>query len=243
MSVTLAALAAVLAFAFMIYALWQRQVPRDGWLGLLPLVLILLVALAALLIENVDEGSFSLAEYVLLAVALLMLLDGGVVSLLEPFRVRFRTSRGLWSLMTGGLLLIMTLLAPFLAARDALSGQLADRPTATPGPTRTMNQVARDVYDRVLEVIADETGYKPATISRRLDTGDATVAGMVREQNGDVEAVIQDIRAIMTDAIQNLAADDRMDSDQAALTISALETVVRAGVEFDLEGLMARFEE
>ncbi|MFW5696464.1 MAG: hypothetical protein ACOCXR_01620 [Phototrophicaceae bacterium] len=206
------------------------------------MVVLLLLALLSLLIDNRVEGLFNLPEYLLLALGLVLLLAGGALTLLEPYPARPRQSRGMQAAMTGAVLLIFTLALPVIAARAALPGQISRLPTATPGPTRTMNEVALDVYEQVLNAIASETGYDLATISDRLDQGDASVAAMVRETGGSLETVIQEITSIMSAEVQMLAAQDRMDPGQAAFAISAMETLVRAGVEFDLEGLMQRFE-
>lgn len=253
MTQALALLAAAFAVVFLVISFQRRADVRTSLRELWPLALALTFTLVALLIENSDEGSFSIAEFVLIVSGLALLIGSVALYVAEGRRMarsdddagpsRLQTSRGLWGIGGGALTLALAIALPVLAARVALPGQIADLPTPTPGPTQTMNEVARGVYDRVLQAVSDETGYDVDTISARLDAGEASVAAMVRETDGDVEAVVRAITTIMNDQVRVLAADGRMDEGQAAFAISAMEAVVRAGVEFDLQGLMARFEE
>lgn len=229
-----------------LFLTWRRRAqPRTAFRELWPVALAGGLPLLALLIENSDQGVFSTTEFLAAGAALALVLGGAVLSFSErrDERGRWAGSRALHALLTGTALLLLTLTLPVFAARVALPGQIAALPTATPGPTQTLNDVARGVYDRVLNVIADETGYDPQVISDRLDAGEASVADMVRETGGDLERVVQAITTVMNEQVQILAAEGRMDEGQAALAISAMETVVRAGVEFDLTNLMDRFED
>lgn len=211
-----------------------RRAPQP-WVRLLPLIGVL-PGIIPLVSENLDEGTFSMTEYSLFAASIGLL----IVSIGLLWRDR---RRAYWGMSAAVLVFFLTLSLPILSARNALPGQLAEIPTPTPGPTPSMNDVARGVYDQVLAVVAGETGLEPDVISQMLDSGEASVADMVRAADGDLEVVIQGITDVMVSAIQNLAAQGRMDENEAAFAISAMQTVVRAGVEFDLAGLMSRFEE
>lgn len=219
-----------IAFLFLTY----RRAPQP-WIRYLPIVGGVL-ALIPLVMENAEEGVFSTTEYSLFVTSALLLLASLVL-------LRRDRQRALWGIGSALVVLMLTLMLPVMAARNALPGQLAEIPTVTAGPTPSMSDVALDVYNQVLEIVSNETGLATDVISERLDSGDATVAQMVREADGDLSTVVQGITDVMTVAIQNLVASDRMDENEAAFAISAMYTVVRAGVEFDLAGLMSRFEE
>ena len=219
-----------LAFIFLTY----RRAPQP-WIRYLPMVGGVL-ALVPLMIENMEEGVFSTTEYSLIVTSILLL----VASLIFLRRNR---QRALWGICSALVVLMLTLMLPVMAARSALPGQLAEIPTVTAGSTPSMSDVALDVYNQVLEIVSDETGLSTDVISERLDSGESSVAQMVREADGDLSTVVQGITDVMTVAIQNLVARDQMDENEAAFAISAMHTVVRAGVEFDLTGLMSRFEE
>ena len=236
----LAGLAVIIAVGFLGWAWRKRKTPRERWRELWPLAGGLGLALVALIVENADQGNFTLAEYVLLAGALVLLIAGGMLALLE--RRPLAQARGTWGVLSGGLLLLLTVALPVLGARFALDDEIATRGTPTAGPTQSMNTVARGVYDRVLAVISVETGYDPDMISERLDSGEASVAQMVRETDGDLEVVIEGITAVMNDEVRALVAADRIDEGAASLAISSMETAVRIGVEVDLTGLMQRFD-
>ncbi len=234
----LALIALISAGGFLIFAYRWRAQARQTRLELAPVAGVFGLALAALLIENSAGGSFSFTEYITFAAALVLVIGCGVIFWQEG---RPHKSRAVWGIGAGLILIVLTVAIPVIAVRVALPAQLSNIDTSE--SPQTTQQAAADVYRRVLEVIAAETGYNSATISARLDSGDASVAAIVRETDGDLERVVVGITAVMSDAVAGLVLQGSMDENQAAFVISAMETVVRAGVEFDLTNLMARFTE
>jgi len=210
-----------------------RQVSY-AWVRFLPLIGAL-PGLMVLIAENTAQGVFSTTEYALFVLSILLLIISVIL-------LRRNRQRAIWGIGSAVVVLLLTMIMPVLAARGTLSNEASSLPPL-PEATLTMNQIARDVYDQVLAIVSTETGLQPEVISQLLDSGEASVADMVRQADGDLEVVIQGITDVMTNAVQDLAAQGRMDETEAAFAISAMQTVVRLGVEFDLTGLMSRFEE
>jgi uncharacterized protein YgiM (DUF1202 family) len=202
-----------------------------------------LVPLTALIMNNMEIGSIGRVEYFVMATAALLIAGGLVIALLELRRPeRLRSSRGVLGGGVGVLLLAMAIATPLLSNQIALPAQVAAIPSPTPGPTQSPANRAFDIFEQVLTVIARQTGLEPETVAVQLDNG-TTVADIVREHNGSLETVILGIAQVMNAEIQQMAAEGELDSTQAALGISMMETVVRRGVESDLTGLLTRFAE
>jgi uncharacterized protein YgiM (DUF1202 family) len=202
-----------------------------------------LVPLAALIMNNMEIGSIGRVEYFVMATAALLIAGGLIIALLELRRPeRLRSSRGVLGGGVGVLLLVMAIATPLLSNQITLPAQVAAIPSPTPGPTQSPANRAFDIFEQVLAVIARQTGLEPETVAVQLDNG-TTVADIVREHNGSLETVILGIAQVMNAEIQQMAAEGELDSTQAALGISMMETVVRRGVESDLTGLLTRFAE
>jgi hypothetical protein len=232
-----ALIALISAVALLIITLARRQILDD-----VPVLEFILIgdvigfSVVALLVESILEGNgnVNLTEYITSATGFLLIV-GGI------FRTSSHKSRAFLRVMGGFALIALTVAIPVITTRLNLPNQLEALPT--PQAPQTSQDVAANVYQNVLGIIAQETGYDSATISQQLDSGSASVADLVRETNGNLERVIQGITTVMNDAIGGLVLQGSMDENQAAFVISAMETVVRAGVEFDLTNLMSRFTE
>lgn len=203
------------------------------------------VALVAGLLLDTNTDSIWDREEWLAALAALLVLVGGIVTgvgHLVRRDVSPKGRRGLVAIGAGVLLVAATLLIPALATQRELPDQLADLETTTPGATLTSMERARGVFDAVVDVIAAETGLDADTVATNLDEG-ISVAEMVREADGDLDAVVEGIAAILTEQVQETVASGRMTDFEASLLISQMQTIVRFGVETDLTGALSRFEE
>jgi hypothetical protein len=210
--------------------------------------LALLVVLAGL-IENqtaVEPGTAPNNAAILIAAALVT--TGLVTALLELRRPeRLKGSRGVFSIGVGALMALSAFGVPFAAAYTQLAASqtaatvtpvvaAANASAPTPGATPTGDvEQARQVFVRVLDVIAAQTGLDRDTITQQLDSG-TTVAQLVKSHNGDLESVIKGITSAMRPEIEALSKNGGMPAVQAALVLSQLENIVRIGVNRDLAG-------
>ncbi len=242
MTLILAAVAALAGGIFLVQTYRKRLTPRESPRDLLWLGGVLVLGLVALVIENSDGGSFNRLEYALFVIALALIMAGSVLAGLEKGRLSLKTSRAVYGVLGGVLLFMLTALMPVLAVRGTLPGLLAEQATVTPGPTLTSQEIAENVYRDVIQVIADETGYTPQTVSDRLDSGSASVADMVRETGGDLDTVVQAITVILSEQVRYLLAEGRLGETEASIALSGMETIVSVGVETGLTNLLDRFE-
>ncbi|GAB4512613.1 MAG: hypothetical protein OHK0046_12420 [Anaerolineae bacterium] len=215
----------------------QPPLRHQRWL-LLVLDLVLLLTLIA---ENISEAVFDREELFVFIVAGLFML-GSLVLMFTARRQPDQQANARIGAVMGLGLVLLAFIIPVLSAGADLPGQIASLPTPTPGPTQTMNDRARSIFDQVVEIIAAQTGDDYDTIARELDAG-VTVADMVRAQDGDLEEVVRQIDDLLTAQVQILASEGRMTDALAAVTLSQMELIVRLGVEQDLAGSLARFED
>lgn len=236
-------------FALLLVLNALLQTVRRSPLGLVHTALAFLTLLVVLagLIQNqtVTEPSAS-ANNAALVIAIVLVISGFIVSLLELRRPeRLKGSRGVFSIGVGALMALSALGVPFAAAYTQLAAaQTAATATPvvaaanahTPGATPTGDvEQARQVFVKVLDVIAAQTGLDRDTIAQQLDSG-TTVAQLVKEHNGDLETVIKGITGAMRPEIEALSKNGGMPAMQAALVLSQLENIVRIGVNRDLTG-------
>ncbi len=194
-----------------------------------------LCLVAALVIENLNTAVFDQTELLIAGIALLVMI-GAVVRGLRFSKDEF------WVAGVGLLLLLLTVLIPAFSTGVGLSDELADLPTPTPGTEQNLNQRARGIFDAVVVVIAAQTGLDERTIAQNLDDG-VTVSALIAEHGGDLDIVVEEISEILTTQVQFLATEGRLTTAQAALALSQMRLIVRIGVEQDLAGSLARFED
>jgi hypothetical protein len=214
-----------------------RGQARIGFIHTSLAFLVALVALAALIVNNLEAAPLFLVETAVFALAGLLIVLGILLLLFERRRPeRLKQSRGLLSLGIGLLLVIANIGVPFIAAYTLLAVQPSPTPTPltaaavpTSRATQTGEQRARSVFSAVLKLLAEQTGLDEDTIVRRLDKGD-TIADLAQETGANPEAIVKGVSDIMRAEIRKLSAENRMNSVQAALVISQMEGIVRLGL-------------
>jgi hypothetical protein len=215
-----------------------RKNERVGFMDLLLAFLAGLIPLGAVIASNMDSASYGTEESIVIGLGAALVIGGLLITLLELRRpARLRQSRGILAMGTGLLLVVMAVVTPLIAANRMFLSQADALPSPTPGPTQSAQAQAQEVFDRVLRVIARQTGMDTALVAAQLDRG-TTVAQMVRTNGGDLEIVVAEIVDIMTEQVRRLVTNGQIDPVRGALGISLMETIVRRGVERDLAGLL-----
>jgi uncharacterized protein (DUF433 family) len=130
------------------------------------------------------------------------------------------------------LLVILTTIATLLAVMGVVGAQDA---TATPKPTvPTVSTVAAVTPIRtVIQVVADETGLKPADITRQMAQG-MTLADIIQANKGNVQTVIDQSVTEITDEINQAVATGKMTQDRANQILAALKDQITQGINGDL---------
>jgi hypothetical protein len=223
----------------------RSQFPTISFTDMLLAALVVASMIGALAWDNLNEGRYDTEEALLALIALVML--GGSVYVMTRERrrkLKAHQSRGLLGVGVGLSLLLLTFATPAVRVSMDLDGssENAESAQAAPEATESTTERARGIFDTVLEIVAEQTDLETDTIATNLDEG-ITVAQMVREHGGDLNSVTRQISDLLTAQIERLVAEERMDNMQAALVISQMDVIVRLGVEQDLTGALARFED
>lgn len=205
----------------------------------------LLCIIGALLVENLETARFDREEALIVGIGAVLFVAGIALAVFEGRRASEEAPNkrnGVLSIGAGIGLLILAIVVPAGSASLELPGQLAQLPTPTPGPTQSTNQRARGIFDRVVDLVAVETGLTYDEIVANFDEG-ISVADMVRETDGDLDAVIAGISELLIEQVQFLASEGTLTEVQAGLAVSQMEVIVRVGVEQDLAAQLERFED
>jgi hypothetical protein len=230
----------IVAALLLFDALRHTEHPSGGRNRAVIMAALLLLPLAALIADNRTRGVWDRSEWALFAVAALLLVGGILLAFIERRNgYAFRRARGLRITLVGLVLAVIVGGVPVIAAAVGLRGN--DSVTDPAEAELSAYDRAVNIFDRVTQLVGEEADLDAETVALRLDEG-VPVARLVRDNNGNLERVIQGISEILTGQVEILASSGDMNETAAAIAIAQMENVVRIGVEAELAGLLERFE-
>ncbi len=209
------------------------------------LVLVFMMALfplVAVVNDNREDTQFSTIEIISTLIAIGITIGGMVIALIELSRPqRLKQSRGMLGMGTGVLMLVMIFIT-FNIARLELQSEIADLPTPTAGATLTFEQLGEAMFTDILTLISDETGgLSPEFIMQQLDSG-VTLRKLITDNGGDVDSVVVGITDTMTGYFKQLAAEGRIETNQATAAIGSMGLIVRLALDRDFSGFLEQLE-
>lgn len=222
-----------------------RAFRKQRTITFIDLVLVFMMALfplVAVVSDNREDTQFSTIEIISTLIAIGIIIGGVVIALIELSRPqRLKQSRGMLGMGTGGLMLVMIFIM-FNIARIELQAEIADLPTPTAGATLTFEQLGEAMFTDILTLISDETGgLSPEFIMQQLDSG-VTLRKLVHDNGGSVDKVVVGITDTLTGYFKQLAAEGRIETNQATAAIGSMGLIVRLALDRDFSGFLEQLE-
>lgn len=222
-----------------------RAFRKQRTITFIDLVLVFMMALfplVAVVSDNREDTQFSTIEIISTLIAIGIIIGGVVIALIELSRPqRLKQSRGMLGMGTGVLMLVMIFIT-FNIARVELQAEIADLPTPTAGATLTFEQLGEAMFTDILTLISDETGgLSPELIMEQLDSG-VTLRKLITDNGGNVDNVVVGITDTMTGYFKQLAAEGRIETNQATAAIGSMGLIVRLALDRDFSGFLEQLE-
>jgi len=220
-----------------------RKHPKITFFDLILVFMVALLPLVAVVNDNGENTQFGLIEIGSAILGIGGVVGGIFITLLELRRPeRLKQSRGMLGMGTGALLLIMTFIT-FNIARIELQTELATLPTPTAGATQTFEELGEMMFRDILDIISQETGgLTEEIILEQLDSG-TTLRQLINDNGGDVDVVVQDLTDTMTGYFKQLAAEGRIEANQATAAIGSMGFFVRLSLDRDFSGFLEQLEQ
>lgn len=218
-----------------------RAFRKQRTITFIDLMLVFMMALfplVAVVNDNREDTQFSTIEIISTTIAIGIIIGGVVIALIELSRPqRLKQSRGMLGMGTGVLMLVMIFIM-FNIARIELQAEIADLPTPTAGATLTFEQLGQAMFTDILTLISDETGgLSPEIIMQQLDSG-VTLRKLIQDNGGNVDKVVVGITDTMTGYFKQLAAEGRIETNQATAAIGSMGLIVRLALDRDFSGFL-----
>jgi hypothetical protein len=221
-----------------------RPLSTPAYIGCIGLVLVGFgIALA---LDNQAVAIFDTAEFLSLATAVIVLVIGVGLTIRQTPK-----NRPAWLSVSALLIIIMAVGITILESRNDLREVLnTPQPETTLAPeitelvivsTPTTQEIARQILDDVALAVANETGLSAEEVTRLFDEG-ASVSSLVEEHGGDLTILAEQITTIMSAGIEEMARNGQMDETFAASALASMPTIVRVGLNTNLNGMLARFD-
>lgn len=222
-----------------------RAFRKQRTITFMDMVLVFIMALSPLVAvvnDNQDDTQFSIIEIISTLIAIGIIIGGAVIAIIELSRPqRLRQSRGILGMGTGVMMLVMIFIT-FNIARVELQTELADLPTPTPGATLTFEQIGEALFTDIIRLISQETGGLSAErILEQLDSG-ITLRQLITQNGGNIENVVANITNTMTGYFKQLAAEGRIEANQATAAIGSIGLFVRLSLDRDFSGFLEQIE-
>jgi len=222
-----------------------RAFRKQRKITFIDLVLVFMMALfplVAVVNDNRGDTQFSTIEIISTLIAIGIIIGGVVIALIELRRLqRLRQSRGMLGMGTGVLMLVMIFIT-FNISLIELQADIADLPTPTAGVTLTFEQLGEAIFTDILTLISDETGgLSPEFIMEQLDSG-VTLRKLIQDNGGNVDEVVVGITDTMTGYFKQLAAEGRIETNQATAAIGSMGLIVRLALDRDFSGFLEQLE-
>lgn len=220
-----------------------RKHPKITFFDLILVFMVALLPLVAVVNDNQGNTQFGLIEIGSVILGIGGVVGGIFITLLELRRPeRLKQSRGMLGMGTGALLLIMTFIT-FNIARIELQTELASLPTPTAGATQTFEELGEMMFRDILDIISQETGgLTEESILEQLDSG-TTLRQLINDNGGDVEVVVTGLTDTMTGYFKQLAAEGRIEPNQATAAIGSMGFFVRLSLDRDFSGFLEQLEQ
>ena len=220
-----------------------RKHPKITFFDLILVFMVALLPLVAVVNDNGENTQFGLIEIGSAILGIGGVVGGIFITLLELRRPeRLKQSRGMLGMGTGALLLIMTFIT-FNIARIELQTELATLPTPTAGATQTFEELGEMMFRDILDIISQETGgLTEEIILEQLDSG-TTLRQLINDNGGDVDVVVQDLTDTITGYFKQLAAEGRIEANQATAAIGSMGFFVRLSLDRDFSGFLEQLEQ
>ncbi len=220
-----------------------RKHPKITFFDLILVFMVALLPLVAVVNDNQENTQFGLIEISSAILGIGGVVGGIFITLLELRRPeRLKQSRGMLGMGTGILLLIMTLIT-FNIARIELQTELATMPTPTAGATQTFEELGELIFGDILDIISQETGgLSEELILERLNSG-TTLRQLINDNGGDVDVVVTNLTDTMTGYFKQLAAEGRIEPNQATAAIGSMGFFVRLSLDRDFSGFLEQLEQ
>jgi len=220
-----------------------RKHPKITFFDLILVFMVALLPLVAVVNDNGENTQFGLIEIGSAILGIGGVVGGIFITLLELRRPeRLKQSRGMLGMGTGALLLIMTFIT-FNIARIELQTELATLPTPTAGATQTFEELGEMMFRDILDIISQETGgLTEEIILEQLDSG-TTLRQLINDNGGDIDVVVQDLTDTMTGYFKQLAAEGRIEANQATAAIGSMGFFVRLSLDRDFSGFLEQLEQ
>lgn len=220
-----------------------RKHPKITFFDLILVFMVALLPLVAVVNDNRQNTQFGLIEIASAILGIGGVVGGIFITFLDLRRPeRLKQSRGILGIGTGALLLVMTLIT-FTTARVTLESELANIPTPTAGATQTFEELGEMIFTDILELISEETGgLSPDFILEQLDSG-MTLRQLINDNGGDVDVVVTELTDTMTGYFKRLAAEGRIESNQATAAIGSMGFFVRLSLDRDFSGFLEQLEQ
>jgi hypothetical protein len=153
-------------------------------------------------------------------------------------------SRGILSIGIGILLLTSTFTVPFLAAYfavipDTPAVSAISSPTSQADSRETEDSAVQEQFARffrnIFQIVGEATGLDNQTMVRQLNTDGMTVAKLIENNDGDLDAVVKGVVDLTRVQIQTLMSEGQVNRLQGALILSNLEFFIRTAINSPVE--------
>lgn len=224
-----------------------RKRERLGRIGTVLAFLTVGTLLAALILGQLAENPRSfLTRGVWAASAVILIVS--LLTLIAELRRKPRNliqSRGILGTGVAILIAVSTFTIPFTAAyfdvlpspasSAAVPAGSAAAVTGTPGADPAMQEQFTRFFRNIFQIVGETTGLDNQTLVDQLQKPGMTVAQLIEDNDGSLDAVVAEVVSLTRAEIQGLIADGRIPRLQGALIVGNLEFFIRTAMNTEIE--------
>lgn len=221
-----------------------RGSTRLGFIGTLLAFIIMGVSLWGLIEDQTTPQP--IVSSAVVVIAAVVIITGFLILILEIRRSprNLGQSRGILGIGMGILLLTSTFTVPFFSAYfyvapDAPAVSAVSSPTplanSTPTDDSPMQAQFARFFRNIFQIVGEKTGLDSRTMVSQLNQNGMTVAKLIENNDGDLDAVVKAVVDLTRIQIQTLMSEGQVNRLQGALILSNLEFFIRAAINRPIE--------